>query len=152
MTSVSEVDWKIAPRFCSATAYCRRIGDVAIMRDCKTTAGEIGKERLHIAHTFASGRRIAIVADGALPRQAGDDLWFCEIIANQPDMTLGMEGRTIIADDAGRFLPAMLQRVEAERGNRGGVAMAIDAKDAAFLVKLVVVHRVSLSARDRARI
>ena len=36
----------------------------------------------------------------------------------------------------------MLQGVEAERGDRRGVGMAIDAEDAAFLAQLVVIERI----------
>ena len=39
------------------------------------------------------------------------------------------------AGDAGGFLPAMLQRVQAERGDGGGVGDVPDAEDAAFLVQ-----------------
>ena len=39
--------------------------------------------------------------------------------------------------DAGRFLAAMLQSVEAEIGLARGVGMAVDRDDAAFFVKLV---------------
>ncbi len=35
-------------------------------------------------------------------------------------------------DDAGGFLAAMLERVQAERGDGGGVGMAEDAEHAAF--------------------
>ena len=40
--------------------------------------------------------------------------------------------------DAGGFLPAMLEGVEAEVGLAGGVGMAVDGDDAAFFVELVV--------------
>ncbi len=50
-----------------------------------------------------------------------------------------MEARAVEADDAGRLLPAMLQRVQAERGDGGGVGHVPDAEHAAFLVQLVVV-------------
>ena len=45
----------------------------------------------------------------------------------------------VIGDDAGRFLAAMLQRVQPERGQRRRVGMAEDAEDAAFVVKMVRV-------------
>ena len=51
-----------------------------------------------------------------------------------------MEALAVEGDDAGRFLAAMLQRVQAERGDGGGVGMAEDAEDAAFLAQRVAVE------------
>ena len=50
--------------------------------------------------------------------------------------------RAVEAGDAGRFLAAMLQRVEAERDEARGVVGAPDAENAAFLAQLVVVERI----------
>ncbi len=58
--------------------------------------------------------------------------------------TLAVEG-----DDAGGLLAAMLQGVQAERGDRRGVRVAEDAEDAAFLVQRVVVE-IEVAARIRA--
>jgi len=52
-----------------------------------------------------------------------------------------MEAIAIIGNDTGGFLPAMLQGVEAERGQRCRVLGAIDAEDATFVMKLVWVVR-----------
>ena len=43
-----------------------------------------------------------------------------------------------IGDDAGGFLAAMLQRMQAERDDGRGVLPAEDAEHAAFVVKMVV--------------
>ena len=43
-------------------------------------------------------------------------------------------------DDAAGLLAAVLQGVQAERGQRGGVGMAEDAEDAALLAQLVVIE------------
>ena len=45
----------------------------------------------------------------------------------------------VIGDDARRFLAAMLQRVQAERGQRRRVGVAKDPEDAAFLVEMIRV-------------
>ncbi len=50
--------------------------------------------------------------------------------------------RAVEAGDAGGFLAAMLQRVEAERDEARGVVGAPDAENAALLVQLVVVERI----------
>ena len=46
------------------------------------------------------------------------------------------------AGDPGRFLAAMLERVEAERDEARGVVGAPDAEHAALLAQLVVVERI----------
>ena len=51
-----------------------------------------------------------------------------------------MEALAVERDDAGGLLAAMLQGVQAERGDRGGVRMAEDAEHAAFLAQPVAVE------------
>ena len=48
----------------------------------------------------------------------------------------------VAAGNAGCFLAAMLERVEAERHHGGGVLDAGDAKNAALFPQLVVIKRV----------
>ena len=50
------------------------------------------------------------------------------------------------------FLAAMLERVQAERGQRRRVLMAEDAEDAALLVQLVVVRQGPDPVRQRRTI
>jgi len=50
-------------------------------------------------------------------------------------------GYAVIGDDAGRFLTAMLERVQPERGKRGCVGMPEDSEYAALFAK-GVAHRV----------
>ena len=44
-----------------------------------------------------------------------------------------------IGDDAGRFLAAMLQRMQAQHRQRAGIGMAENAEHAAFLMQRVIV-------------
>ena len=46
--------------------------------------------------------------------------------------------RAVEADDAGRFLAAMLERMQSERRQRRGIGMVEDAEDAALLVQPVL--------------
>ena len=48
------------------------------------------------------------------------------------------------ADDAGGFLAAMLERMQAERGQRRGIGMIEDAEDAALLVQPVLFEPVQV--------
>jgi hypothetical protein len=51
------------------------------------------------------------------------------------------ELRAVEGDDTGRFLAAMLQRVQAECRQRRRIVMAEHAKNTAFLVEFVVEGR-----------
>jgi hypothetical protein len=51
-----------------------------------------------------------------------------------------MEPLAVIGDHAGRFLAAMLERMQAERGQRRGVGMSEYAKYPAFLAQHVAVE------------
>ena len=50
-----------------------------------------------------------------------------------------MEALAVEGDDAGGLLAAVLERVQAERGDGGGVGMAEDAEHAAFFAQAVEV-------------
>ena len=58
-----------------------------------------------------------------------------------------MEPLAVEGDDAGGFLAAVLEGVQAERGDRRGVGMAEDAEDAAFLAQPVAVEIERAAAR-----
>ena len=45
-------------------------------------------------------------------------------------------------NDTRRFLTPVLQRMETKRDQGGSVAVAEDAKDTAFFVKMIVVQRI----------
>ena len=72
------------------------------------------------------------------PLQAGDDVGLVEVVADEAEAALGMELPAVVGDDAGGFLAAMLERVQAERGDGGGIGVAEDAEDAALLAQPVV--------------
>ena len=78
------------------------------------------------------------MADGA--GQAVDHLAAGEGVADQAEAALGMEALAVEGDDAGGFLAAVLERVQAERGDGGGVGMAEDAEHAAFLAQPVGIR------------
>jgi hypothetical protein len=61
-----------------------------------------------------------------------------ENIANQTEVTFGHELATIETDDSGGFLTAMLQRMQAQRGQGPGIFVPEDSEDATFLVQFVV--------------
>ena len=80
------------------------------------------------------------MADGGRAGQPVDHLAAGEGVADQAEPALGMEALAVVADDAGGLLAAVLQRVQPERGDGGGVGMAEDAEHAAFLAQAVAVE------------
>ena len=109
------------------------------MREGKAAEGQVGIERLDIADQRAAGGGVAIVADGAMALQHGNHFLVAEGLVDQAQRAVGVEMRAVEADDSSRLLPAVLQSVQAQRGQGRGVAVAEHAEHAAFLMQLVVV-------------
>ena len=110
------------------------------MTDGEAAGIELGKQRLHVAQNGLAGGRIADVADGGVARQAIDHLAAGKGVADKSEAAFGMEPLAVERDDAGGFLAAMLQRVQAERGDGRGIGVAEDAEHAAFFPKAVLVE------------
>ncbi len=98
-------------------------------------------KRLHVAQNRLTGGGITVVANGGIARHGPDYFTVAEDIADKPHRAMRMEAIAIIGNDTGGFLPAMLQGVKAERGQRRRVLGAIDAENATFVMKLVWVVR-----------
>ena len=109
------------------------------MADREAAAVELGEQRLHVAQDGLAGGRIAHMAHGRHAGQAVDHLAAGEVVADEAHAAFGMEPLAVEGDDAGRFLAAVLERVQAERGDRRGVGMAEYAEYAAFLAQPVAV-------------
>ena len=121
-------------------AQRQAVGQVAVVADGEAAAVELGEQRLHVAQDGLAGGRIAHMADRRHAGQAVDHLAAGEVVADQAQPPLGMEPLAVEGDDAGRLLAAMLQGVQAERGDGGGVGMAENAEHAAFLAQPVAVQ------------
>ena len=109
------------------------------MRHREAAELEIGIQRLDVSQDGFAGRGVAVVADGITAGQRRYHPRVAEIVADQAHSLVRMEPPGIEGDDAGGFLAAMLQRVQAERGHRGRVGYVPDTEHAAFFVQLVVV-------------
>ena len=59
-------------------------------------------------------------------------------VADQAEPPLGMEMGAVEADDAGRLLAAVLQRVQPQHRQGGCVIVAEDAEDAALFAQAVI--------------
>ena len=118
-----------------------RVGEVAVVRDAEPAEGEVGEERLDVAHFGRTPRGIAVVTDCRSPRERVDHLARGKDIADPAQRPVRMEERAVGADDAGRFLSPVLQRMQAECCVGGSVGVPEDAEDPALLPQLVVVGR-----------
>ena len=127
-------------------AHVIGIGEVAVVADGEPAELEIGEQRLHVAHRHLAGRGIAHVADGRMAAEPPITSLELKFSPTWPMAAMGVELLAVIGDDAGRFLAAMLQRMEAERRQRRRFGMAEDAEHAALLVQMVVVQRIAWSA------
>ena len=120
-----------------------RIGNVAVMRDREAAGGEIGIERLDVPERGLAGGRIADMAARDAAGERANHLVAVEIAGNVPHRAVRMEMRAVEAGDAGGLLPAVLQRMQPERDQRGGAALtAGNTENAALLVQLVVIERI----------
>jgi hypothetical protein len=115
------------------------IGDVAVMGDGETAARELGEERLHVPERGAAARGIPVVADRPLALEALHYRRIGEVVADQPEVALDAELLAVKADDARRLLTPMLERVQAESRQGGGVRMAENAENAALFMQRVLV-------------
>ena len=121
-------------------AQRQAIGEIAVMADGKAAGIELGEQRLHVAQNGIAGGRITHMADCGVAGQAIDHLAARKGVADEAEATLGVETLAVEADDAGGFLAAMLQRVQAERGNRRGVGVAEDTEYAALFTQPIAVE------------
>src|SRR5215831_7476882 len=110
------------------------------MADRKAAAIELREQRLHVAQDGLSGGRVAHVAHRRHAGQALDHLPAGEIVADEPQPPFRMESLAIERDDAGGFLPAVLESVQAERGDRGRVRVAEYTEDPALFTQPVAVE------------
>src|SRR3546814_10997984 len=77
------------------------------------------------------------------------DVVAVEIAGDMPHRAVGTKFLAVKGGDSSGFLPAMLERVEAERDHRGGAVGAAYTTTAALLAELVDVAIGRASGRDR---
>ncbi len=77
------------------------------------------------------------MADRGGAGQAVDHFAAGESVADEAEAALGVEAFAVEGNDAGGFLAAVLQRVQAERGDGRRIGMAENSEDAAFFAQPV---------------
>ena len=121
-------------------AQRQRVGEIAVVGDGEAAGIDVGIERLHVLERRLAGRRVAVVADRHGALEAVDDAGLVEVVADEAEVALGVELLAVVADDAGSFLAAVLQRVQAESGDGRGIGVPKNTEDPAFLAESVVAH------------
>src|SRR5580698_2369044 len=99
------------------------------------------------------------MANRGSTRQAVDHFTPGKCVADQAQPPFGMEPLAVEGDDAGGFLAAVLQGMQAQRGDGGRVRMAENAENAALLAQTIRIrvegvgfghlHRLSTTAPSR---
>ncbi|MGY4487507.1 hypothetical protein ACVWWR_006698 [Bradyrhizobium sp. LM3.2] len=107
------------------------------MGDRKAAGIQFSEQGLHVAQDGRAGGGIADMADRHVAGQAVDHLAAGKSVADEAEAAFGMKAAAVIGDDAGGFLTAVLKGMEAERRDGGGIGVAIDAEDAAFLAQRI---------------
>ncbi len=116
------------------------VGQIAVVPDGEAAGVELREQRLHVAQDGAAGRGITHVPHGDVAGEPLDHLAPGEGIPDQSHPPFGMEALAVEGDDPGRFLAAVLQGVQPERGDRRRVRVAENPEDAAFLAKPIGVE------------
>src|SRR5579883_2483648 len=88
------------------------------------------------------------MTDRGAARQAVDDFLRAEIVADETRTAMRAELLAVIGDDAGRFLSAVLQRMQPERRQGARVGVSPNPEDAAFLVETI---RFRIAGRQHPR-
>src|SRR5947199_189881 len=103
------------------------VGEVAVVSDRDRPARGGGRDRLRVPDVRAARRRVAHVADGAVARQATQALG-TEHVGHPAHRLLGVEADAVGGRDARGLLPAMLEGVESEVRDVGGLRIVPDAQ------------------------
>ncbi len=113
MTSVSEVDWQMAPVEMRSWRRVRALVRLPLWATAKPPVSMSANSGCTLRSIGVAAGRVAIVADGDMALQALDDGGAGEVVADEAHAALGMELLAVEGDDAAGLLAAMLERVQA---------------------------------------
>jgi len=121
-------------------AQGQEVGQIAVVGQGDAARFQIGEHRLNVADETAAGGGIASVPDRGPARQARAEVTAAEGVAHVAHVPLGVETLTIECGDAAGFLAAVLEGVEAQGGDPGGLRDVPDTEHAALEARGVVVR------------
>ena len=146
---MSVVDCMMAPSRTSWRRSVRPLVRLPLWPTAKPPPSSSAEQRLDVAQDGFAGGRIAHMADRRRAGQPVDHLAAGEVIADEAHAAFGMEARAVERDDAGGFLAAMLQGVQTERRDGGGVRVSENAEHAAFFPQAVALTVIDRRSRRR---
>ena len=115
------------------------------MRNRRPAHHKFAKKRLHVTNgglAFVPGGRVAHMPDRQRPGQGFHHVMAGEIVTDIAHAPGRIEpGIGVIGDDPARLLAAMLQRVQPEGHEIGGIGHADHPENPAFLVQFVIIER-----------
>ena len=120
-----------------AGAHVAQIHQVAVVGDGDEALGGFDADGLGVEQRRVAGGGVAGVADGHLAGELGEHI-IGEDFRDQAHAFDVGQMLSVGGGDAGRFLAAMLEGVEAEIGLPGGIGMAVNGDDAALFVEGIV--------------
>ena len=124
-------------------AQQRGVREIAVVRDGDLAARAIHGQRLGVAQRRGAGRGIPRVADGHRADEIVQNFRVVENLRHEAHAVVLVKFPVVAGDDAGAFLPAMLQGVKAVISQLGGIRMAENAEDSAVMFGIIslVLHR-----------
>ena len=127
----------MAPRFSNVPAQGVGVGQIAVMGDGQGHPAVGDQKRLGIFQHGRAGGGVAHMADGHIPLQSGQ-LLFVKHIRHQTHALVFPDPGAVGNDDAGALLAPVLQGVQSEISQLGGLRVSEDPENAAFLFQLTV--------------
>ena len=115
-------------------AQGRAIREIAVMTQRHIAVMETEDERLDVVGAAGAGSGIAHMADRPVAFESFDFTLVAEYLGQQTRSAMTDEMTVIVGDNAGTLLTTMLQRVQTEVSESGGVRVAPNAENTAFLV------------------
>ena len=119
-----------------ARTHIAEVHKVAVVSDGDEALGGVDANGLGVEQRRVAGGGVARVADGQMARKLQENVVGKDFGDQAHAFDVG-QMQAVGGGDAGGFLAAMLQRVEAEIGFARGVGMAVDGDHAAFFVEFV---------------
>ena len=132
ITSESEVVVKSAPFASSDRPDLPGVDEVAVVREAERAAARREDDRLGVGQQRGARRRVPDVPDGRAARQARQAR-LAEDVGDVAHLPLDVDLAVLERGDAGRLLAPVLEGIEAEVGEVGGILRIADAEDAAFV-------------------
>ncbi len=126
------------------------VDEVAVMADGDLAVGAVDDDRLRVVEPAVARRGVPDVADGTRPGEPRNRS-LVEGVGHLAFRLAHLQPAPVRRGDAGALLAAMLQRVQAEVREVGGLRMTVDAEDAALFLEFVHYRQGPLHPAKPAR-